>query len=114
MNRDIRSLETIIRHCNNIEITIATFGDDEEDFLESIPFQQSCAFSMEQIGEMTKNLSSELTSRYPEVEWSDIARFRDFLSHHYEKINLHLMWHSIIDEVPVLKKNCEKILTEMK
>ena len=68
------------------------FGDDEEIFLGNVQFQNSCAFSMIQIGERVKRLSSDFIVKYPAVEWRDIAKFRDVLSHNYEGVNLRIVW----------------------
>jgi len=68
------------------------FGSDEDDFIDNVQFQNSCAFSMIQIGERVKRLSSEFIAGYPEIEWSDIARFRDILSHNYDGVNLQIVW----------------------
>ena len=39
--------------------------------------------SIEIIGETTKNLPTEWRKAYPEIQWPNIARMRDKLTHHY-------------------------------
>lgn len=113
MKHDIKQLERIIQYCENVEEAVQRFGSDEEDFLENIIFQHACAFEISQIGERVKRLSVELTKRYPEIEWKDIAGFRDILSHEYENVNTTMFWNTIIKDVPKLKKDCEAILIEL-
>jgi len=89
------------------------FGRDEEDFLSNIQFQHSCAFAVEQIGERVKRLSCGIVSRYSEIEWRDIAGFRNILSHDYPSVNLSVFWSTIMNDIPKLKKECESILADL-
>jgi len=107
-------MEFIIKYCNDIGEAILIFGQDEEDFLSNIQFQHSCAFAVEQIGERVKRLSKDIVSRYSEVEWKEIAGFRNVLSHDYPSVNLSVFWNTIINDVPLLKKECERILEDLK
>lgn len=67
---------------------------------------------LEVIGEATKNLSSELTSKYPDVEWRSIAGLRDKLIHHYFGINFERVWKVISEDLPKLKKKIKEIIDE--
>ena len=112
--RDIKQLEFIVKYCNAIEDTISLYGQIESEFFENIQFQYTCAFAAEHIGECVKQLSKELISKHPEIEWKDIARFRDLLSHDYPNVNLSIFWSTLIHEVPPLKKECESILYDLR
>jgi len=114
MNRDVRHIESIIRYCGNIEEAIQIFGTDEEDFLDNVHFQNDCAFALLQIGEIVKRLSSDLTSKYPGTEWSNIAKLRDIISHKYDSIELRIVWQIVTDNIPPLKKECESILADLR
>jgi len=114
MKRDAQCLESIIEYCGEIAEAITRFGSDEEDFLEDVLFQNSCAFALIQIGEKVKRLSVETIVRYSVVEWKDIAKYRDMLSHNYDKMNMHVVWGTISKEVPILRGECEQILKELR
>jgi len=103
-------MEFIINYCNDVEEAILFFGQDEEDFLSNVQYQHSCAFAVEQIGERVKRLSKDLVSRHPEIEWKEIAGFRNVLSYDYPSVNLSVFWSTITNDVPELKKECERIL----
>ena len=90
------------------------FGSDEGDFIGNVQFQNSCAFSLIQIGEKAKRISDELARKYPSVEWSDISKFRDVLSHNYDRVNLQIVWNAVMNEVSVLKNECKTILADLK
>ena len=68
MRRDIKSLNLIIRYCDDVASDIARFGDDIEDLIGDESYQRSTAKSIELIGERTKRLSDDVTSRFKEVE----------------------------------------------
>jgi len=114
MNRDISNIESIIQYCDNIKEAIMMFGTDEEDFLSNTQFQQSCAFSLLQVGEIVKRLSPDITSKHPTIEWSNIARFRDVLTHNYGRVEQLAVWDVIVNDIPKLEKECEIILKELR
>jgi len=106
-------IETIIKFCDSIESAMEHFGTDEEDFLESELYQNSCCFALLQIGEAVKRLPKEITKRYSDIEWSDIAGMRDFIVHSYHKTSMHRIWIAMTADVPALRSECEKILGEL-
>ena len=64
-------------------------------------------------GENAGKLSSELTEKYPETEWREIRRTRDFIAHNYHKTDLNKTWITIKEEIPALKEVCNRILREL-
>ena len=113
MKHDVRHLELMVRYCNDIEDAMMMFGHDEEDFQNNVQYQRSCAFTVSQIGERSKRLSRDLITKFPDVEWKEIAGFRDVLSHDYENVNLPRFWNTIVFDIPKLKRKCELILKEI-
>lgn len=51
--------------------------------------------------------------KYDQVPWSDIARTRDKLIHHYFGVNLDILWGIITNDLPPLKTNVTLILDEL-
>ena len=49
---------------------------------------------VEIIGEAAKQVSHETRARLPSIPWSDAARTRDRLIHHYFDIDLDLLWQT--------------------
>jgi uncharacterized protein with HEPN domain len=62
------------------------------------------------IGEAVKALSSDLRAAHPEVPWSDIARMRDLIGHHYDKLDPQIVRATIGDPIARLRAACEAIL----
>jgi uncharacterized protein with HEPN domain len=59
-----------------------------------------------------KNLPDSLIARHPEVDWSGLAGIRDIVTHRYFRIDWHLLWISIRQELPVLKDQIRKLMEE--
>ncbi|MDR3282049.1 MAG: DUF86 domain-containing protein [Candidatus Methanoplasma sp.] len=113
MNRDEGSVRRVIAYCDRIEDNIRDFGSDEEDFLNSHAFQGSCAFCVFQIGETVKRLSAEFLMNNPNGDWSKAARFRDIIAHQYDIIDLHILWETLVVDMPKLKALCEQSLRKL-
>ena len=79
MRHDIEILRDIVRYCDIVNEAVEMFGSDEEDFIDSKVYQTSTAFSILQIGELVKRLSSELRNEFDEVTWGKIAGMRDMI-----------------------------------
>lgn len=110
MNKDVNRLKAIIKYCNAIEDAIAVFGGDIEDFTDNQHYQYSCSFSISQIGENAKDLSPELTKKFPEINWNGMRLLRNDVAHRYEGIDLEMVWVVIREKIPEIKDACEKIL----
>ena len=64
------------------------------------------------IGEAVKALSQDLRQRHPDVPWSDMARMRDLIGHHYYKLDPQIVRATIGAPVERLRAVCEAILAE--
>ena len=67
---------------------------------------------MRVIGEACSRLSQSLRSRHPEVEWSKIVGMRNILVHHYFEIDLDIVGAVLEDDLPVLKRRIQSILSD--
>ncbi|MCL2607165.1 MAG: DUF86 domain-containing protein [Methanomassiliicoccaceae archaeon] len=94
MHNDRATLNRIIEHCDEIQSFIDEKGNDIEDFLSSKIFQRACTQSIQLIGKNVKNLSDELTAKYSEIQWKEIAGMRDIIAHRYYTMN-HIMNQSV-------------------
>ena len=47
---------------------------------------------LEIIGEAAKSVSPAVTEAHPEIPWSDMAKVRDRLSHHYHRVDQGQLW----------------------
>lgn len=109
---DLDHLQTIIKYCDDIESLIQTHGSDEEDF-NDISLQYGCVFAIIQIGEHVKRLSSDIRSEYPDVDWKYAAGMRDFVVHNYADVNISRVRVTVLNEIPMFKKDCVTIFNEI-
>jgi len=110
---DSEPLRVIVKYCEDIEYFIALYGSDEEDFNENMSLQYGCAFSLIQIGEQIKQLSSELRGENPEVDWRSAAGLRDIIAHRYGDIDIMRVRSTILNKIPLLKDKCICILSRI-
>ncbi len=79
-----------------------------------LDWQKRLAFerAMEVLGEAVKRLPTELTARYPAVDWRGIAGMRDRVSHGYDAIEYDLLWQAVQTRVPGLLATVEQMLRD--
>jgi uncharacterized protein with HEPN domain len=90
-------------HGTSVEISKDAFSQDPT-------YQRAFARSLEIIGEATKKLDREFTDAHPGIPWSDMAKLRDKLIHHYFGIDYELVWSIVDEEIPDLKPKITQLL----
>jgi uncharacterized protein with HEPN domain len=61
------------------------------------------------IAEAVKNIYEEVRKNYPNVEWREIMAMRNILVHEYWGVNEGVVWDSIKNDLPELKRILTKI-----
>lgn len=106
--KDRITIQKIINYINEIKQYV---GDMQaEDFLEDKKTMTACAFSVSQIGEIAKEISDEVQTKYIDIPWSAIKGMRNKIVHDYENVDLAVLWGTIEKSLPELKIKLEKIL----
>jgi len=65
------------------------------------------------ISEAVRTLPSEITARYPEVEWTKIAGIGNILRHEYERVDPAIMWDIATIELPKLETIVRRMLADL-
>ncbi len=104
-------LEDILKNIELIERFVK--NKNRKSFRADTKTQYSVIRGIEIIGEATKNLPRNLTDKYFDIPWKDIAGMRDKLIHAYFGVNLDRVWIVVENELPDLKKKIKKILKEI-
>jgi uncharacterized protein with HEPN domain len=86
-----------------------TTGYDRTAFERDAKTQSAVLHQITIIGEAAKRLSEEFKDRYARVPWSDIARMRDKLIHHYNDVVLDRVWEAVTTDIPELLRALEEL-----
>lgn len=101
-----------VRHVLDSIKNIESFtnGVTKADFMKNKEKQSAVVHQIEIIGEAAKNIPKEFKQKYPFIEWSDIIRTRDKITHHYFGVDLYIVWDIVKKDLPKLKENISQIL----
>lgn len=104
-SRDPSKLQDVVDNCRLIEKRIAGVGITV--FLNDQTLQAAIERWLYIVCEALKNVSDDVCSRHPNVDWKELARLREKLAHHYSKIEPHKIYEMATEEVPQLRANIE-------
>ena len=110
---DKQVLEKILGYCDVIEQTIERFGDRYELFSEDIDYRNSISMSLLQIGELAKHLSSDFEAQSTLMrELRGAKGMRDHFAHGYDSMSVKIVWRTMHESLPRLKKEIEAQLKD--
>jgi uncharacterized protein with HEPN domain len=89
-------------------------GKSEDEFYRSGLLQSGVVRQLEIIGEACNYLSEAFRHQRPEVDWGDIIGMRNRIIHAYFDVNYTIVWEVAQNDLPILKKQVERFLAELK
>ncbi len=108
--KDKQIIENIIDFCNRINEYVSYYGNLKEEYLQNQLLQDACSLIIIQLGEQVNKLSNEFKEDHKDIPWNEIIGMRIVHTHHYEKVIDEIVWETIQNDVPHLKRYLEKIL----
>lgn len=66
---------------------------------------------LEIIGEASKYVDEQIKKQFPEIPWKRMAAMRDVTIHDYAELLQKRIWETIQQDIPLLKKELDKIIT---
>lgn len=86
-----------------------TVDMNADSFAVAYQTQDAVMRNIEIIGEAAKHVSTEFQKMRPYVPWSDMAKTRDKLIHHYFQIDITAVWKVVQDDLPEIKKHLQEM-----
>ena len=103
-------VSTLLIQCRFTEIQTAAQLLSDADGLLTL---DAVAMRLQIIGENVKSLASldpELLQKYPEIEWNNVMRLRDIISHHYDVLDHEIIFNACKEKIPELQKVISQML----
>ncbi len=108
MSRDWKLyLRDIISECQNIRKFTANISFEE--FTDNTEKVYATAKAFENIGEAVKQIPKEIQDEFSAVPWSEIAKMRDVLTHHYFGLDDKVLWDTLEEDFVVFESTIEQI-----
>jgi uncharacterized protein with HEPN domain len=102
------SLDVINKRFSSIDQPDDLVMDDH-----GVTILDSIAMRLQVIGELLKKIDKENSAflkKHKEINWENIMRLRDIVSHHYEKIDHEIIFDICANHLPKLRKAIQKML----
>ena len=107
-SKDRIIIQKIINYIEDVEKYVE--GIEPRDFLDDKKTIMACAFSVMQIGELTKEITEETTKKYNSIPWNSLRGMRNRIVHDYENVDLSVLWGTIKQSLPELKDELKDII----
>lgn len=91
----------------NVAESVMT-SHDGDDRLKAVCID-AITYRVFTIGEATKELSPGAKDAHPDVPWSNIAKMRDLIGHHYYRRDPEIIFATIREPLTQLRAACEQI-----
>ena len=118
---DQRIRENLQDILESIELVRARFSkiDKPDDFVsnpEGVLLLDSISMRLQMVGELVKKVSKldeRILQEHPEIEWTNIMKMRDLISHHYNQIDHEIIYDVCKNNLSGLKKVIKVILEKL-
>jgi uncharacterized protein with HEPN domain len=82
----------------------------ENEFLANSMAHDAVVRQIEIIGEAARNISDEFREKYRQLPWGKMTGIRNKIIHEYFNINYAIVWDTVREDLPSLKKSIKKII----
>ncbi len=100
-----------LRHILDAIGRIETYAAAGEEAFRADPMRQDAIVrNLEIIGEAVRQLPAEFHAEVPGVDWGAAIGMRNWLIHGYAVVDLGIVWQTVTDDVPAMRKAVEALL----
>ncbi len=104
--------ENLFLISESIELILNRFANirKPDDFVlddNGVTILDSIAMRLQVVGELLKKIEkadNSFLNNYNEINWKNIMKLRDIVSHHYEKVDHEIIYDICQNHLPLLKK----------
>ena len=101
-------LEDILEAIGNVQSYVQHMTFDE--FASDMKTVKAAAFEIAVIGEAATHVPEELKARFPDIPWSKMVSMRNVIIHEYFRVDVQILWQTIVGNLPPLIPKLEEIL----
>ncbi len=98
--------DRIPRWLDDLEATLATAADLAFRGRTAFDSDPAVALAFEalsnRVGDLAKRLLAAAPERFADPIWRQAARQRDFVVHHYDRVDADLLWRTVTESFPKL------------
>lgn len=87
-------------------------GVKKQAFLENLMMQDAVMHQIGIIGEASNDISDEFQEKHLNLPWMQMRAIRNKIVHDYRGINLEIIWETVKNDLPALKKQVRELLGE--
>lgn len=98
----------ILDSINNIESLLET--TTEQSFTNELKDYNAICLELIQIGEKVNQLPERVYEAYPNIPWHELYGLRNRIVHGYDKVKKSIIWATIVEDIPTIKKELEAIV----
>lgn len=80
------------------------------EFMDDTKTQDAVLRNLQIMGESTQRLSETLKAAHSQVQWRDLAAFRNILVHNYLGMDLAQIWQIITDDLPPFEQQIDAMI----
>jgi uncharacterized protein with HEPN domain len=88
-------------------------GRDFADYQKSFPARKGVERCVEIISEASRHIPSDLTDKYPAIQWHSIKAIGNFLRHEYGKVDDLVIWRIAAQALPELRPVIVEIIASL-
>lgn len=103
-------LKDMLMAINRIEEYIG--GMDFNEFQTNYLVSDAVVRNFEVIGEASKNVPSEIKTKYPELPWKNMAGLRNIIAHQYFGVDYRTLWKIAKEDLPKNKLDLASLMRD--
>ena len=93
----------------NLDTANALFACSREEFLNDPTLQLAGEALIMRVGDLAKQLHAIEPALWENSVWQSAARSRDFVAHHYHRVDVELLWETLSVSFPELARDLQRL-----